>query len=849
METPKIKDKSIPKKLGRYEIHEPIGSGGMGMIFKGFDTKLKRPVAMKMISDKVKDESVRSNIRERFLNEARAAGALSHPNLVQIYDFGDLDEITFIVMEFIEGETLEQLLKSKGPSNLQQLFQITKEIGSGLSFAHKRGIIHRDIKPSNIIIEADTGMSKILDFGIAKFVDEEDMKLTSTGMVLGSTHYLSPEHITGRDLDGRSDIFCLGTLLYEASTGVLPFRGSNSSTILYKIVHFDPPPPHEVRPQLEMEFSRVIMKCLQKNPKDRYQRSQDLVDAIGEIEDSFRKKTDPSGSHSGEVKAFQQSYYVRDSQLITSLQTHKKITAQQAARYRGKAAYPLIVRDSLVTEEDMAAIVAECLNLPWIPKGRLKSLKVDPEATKLLDLQLMQTYHVLPFYVDHQHKKLSMLIDGVTDFQKDPDVLELFRQFEVKIYVSGRNTLARMIELRGGAHGATGEVLGGEDFVELQGNESKRVLLLEPKENAQSALLSLFQGNESSLVICSTAERAQEKIKAERFNHIWLNRSLVGDELAFESAIIKSNPSCDVRFYDHLGQELFEDSIHYSKFKDFFIRIVELFMGQGTPEIRKLSEDFATLAVRVARAVTENRKELDEVYFSALFYKWEKLRTNSRALSDYLYGVYRLRHIKNCYPERFDGRGPMGLKAHQIPAASRVITCLSIVDKLNPKMEPWSAENLKRLQESYHQYSGKQLDPVITAQVLEIIQPQSKQKARASVVIVDADEQFAKELQAHLKRVQIQADVFVDAREAFKQIQSKAPSLIITEVSPGGLDGFSLLTRLKTNSQLKDLPVVFISNSQHAQHSTKAIQLGAEDFISKSNDIQFLIAKLEKIIS
>ena len=853
METPKINEQSIPKTLDRYELQERIGAGGMGLIYKGYDTRLKRPVAIKMISDRVKDDSVRKNIRERFFNEARAAGGISHPNIVQIYDFGEINDIVYIVMEYIEGETLEQILKTRGTLNIEQLLKISKEMASGLGFAHKRGIVHRDIKPSNIIIEANTGVAKILDFGIAKFIDEEEMKLTSTGMVLGSTHYLSPEHIIGKNLDGRSDVFCLGTVLYEAASGQLPFRGTNSSTILYKIVHFDPPPPTELRPELNVGISKMIMHCLQKKSADRYQKCEDLIELVTKIERELISKSSGEAANPGAAQIVQQSYFVRDSQLLTSLVTQKKLNSEEAALYRGKIVYDAVINDGLLAEDDLASTISECLQIPWIPKGRLKSVRVSIGAFKLLPLDVLKKYNLLPFFKDDSKKSISMIIDGYSDFQAHPQVAQLFGKYFFQPYIGGKSVVQRLIqhkqmqdesgELSGGILTETGEIYNDADI------QDKRVLLIEPQQNYQQALINLFKGHDQSLSLSTNIQDAIGKMKSEKFHHVWANRDLVGDEIAFESIIIRSNPSCDVRFYDQLGEELFEDSIQYVKFREFFVRVLQVFLYQGPKEQRQKAQEYASLAVRLARVLTQNQKELDEVYFSALFYQIEKLRKVNRRLSDIFSGIYRFKHIMDCVPERYDGRGPLAIKANSIPIASRILAILELFEKINPEMKDFNVDQYGKLKEVLDMASGKQLDPILGGQLLELIRPSERPARIRKVAIIDGDPDFSAQLQAHLKRIDASTVVYPDGASALSGIKKDRPDLIITEVMLAKLDGFALAARIRADQILQNIPFIFVSESQRAEHSTKAIQLGAEDYILKTSEPQFIVAKVEKILN
>ncbi|HLK52929.1 MAG TPA: serine/threonine-protein kinase, partial [Candidatus Angelobacter sp.] len=208
----------------------------------------------------------------RFQNEARAAGVLNHPNIVTIYDAGEQDGIFYIAMEFIEGTTLHELLTEKRVLATEEVLQYTRQISRGLDYAHSNGIVHRDIKPANIMITAN-GTVKIMDFGIAK----SGGQVTNTGQVLGTPNYMSPEQVKGRALDGRSDLFSLGVILYEMLTGEKPFVGQNVTTIIYKIVNETPITPRDLDVTVHPGLSAIVTKALAKAPDDRYQTCADLV--------------------------------------------------------------------------------------------------------------------------------------------------------------------------------------------------------------------------------------------------------------------------------------------------------------------------------------------------------------------------------------------------------------------------------------------------------------------------------------------------------------------------------------------------------------------------------------------
>lgn len=852
MERPKANEDGIPEKLDRYELRERIGAGGMGLIYKGIDTRLKRPVAIKIISDRVKDPSVRKNIRERFFNEARAAGGLSHSNLVQIYDCGEIDSIAYIVMEFIEGETLEELIKSKGPLNTEDLLRITREVSSGLAFAHKKGIVHRDVKPSNIIIEAHSGIAKILDFGIAKFVNEEDLKLTSTGMVLGSTHYLSPEHIIGKNLDHRSDIFCLGTMLYEAATGALPFRGSNSSNILYKIVHFDPASPQELRPELPPEISGLIMKCLKKTAAERFQRCEEIEKEAINIQSGFAAdRISPSAKST--PSAASKSFFVRDSQILSAIQTQKKLPSEQIAILKGKPVVETILREDLLSEDDLGRLIADCLTLPWIPRGRLRSLKIADTAFNTLPLDTLKKYNVLPFFRDNEKKLLSVIIDGTSDFQKDPAVVDLSQKLQLQFYVCGRPTIQKLIDLkvRQATDGTldSGIALDTEEQLATYDIAQKRVLLVDNQTHHHEALIKLFKRHENSLIISGDLKEAELKLKREKFDFVWVYRPLIGDEIDFEMSILKQNPQSEIRYYDNLGLELFQESVPYRKYREFFNRIVHMFTAQATGTQKTQALDFASFAVKIAKPLTQNVRVLDEVYFASLFWKWERVKAGNLKSIDIFDGLFRLRNIFDAIGERFDGRGALGLKELQIPLAARVITALMPFDTIHPRLDkPWTDQEVDELRAKYAQYSGKQLDPIITAAVLEQLRPIGGGQRSTKVAIVDSDSKFSSQLAAQLKQIYADATVYQDGVSALAGIKKNKPDLIITEVMVSKLDGFSLCARLRGDELLKNIPMVFLSESSAPEHSTKAIQLGAEDFILKSSESSFIIAKLEKML-
>jgi len=257
--------------VGRYEITGELGRGAMGVVYKALDPTIGRTVALKTMRLDVHGLDAQEMVR-RFQNEARAAGVLNHPNIVTIYDAGEHDGIFYIAMEFIEGTTLHEILAEKRVLSTEEVLQYTRQIARGLDYAHSNGIVHRDIKPANIMITAN-GTVKIMDFGIAK----SGGQVTNTGQVLGTPNYMSPEQVKGRQLDGRSDLFGLGVILYEMMTGEKPFVGQNVTTIIYKIVNENPITPRDLDVTVHPGLSAIVVKALAKAPDDRYQTGAELV--------------------------------------------------------------------------------------------------------------------------------------------------------------------------------------------------------------------------------------------------------------------------------------------------------------------------------------------------------------------------------------------------------------------------------------------------------------------------------------------------------------------------------------------------------------------------------------------
>jgi serine/threonine protein kinase len=267
--------------VGCYNITARIGAGGMGEVFLAVDSRLERQAAIKFLPADMASDPDR---RQRFIREARAACAINHPHVCVVYDVGEAsDGRPFIAMEFVEGQSLDMLVQ-QGPVEITQLTQIAAQVADALDAAHSRGIIHRDIKPANISVNA-RGLVKVLDFGLAKRVPNgadgqdrtQDFEQTQAGQVVGTLCYMSPEQLLGKEIDHRSDLFSLGVVLYELSTGQKPFDGSSFAEIINRIVHSQPPAIARLNYEAPPELERITLKCLQKLPDRRYQSARELM--------------------------------------------------------------------------------------------------------------------------------------------------------------------------------------------------------------------------------------------------------------------------------------------------------------------------------------------------------------------------------------------------------------------------------------------------------------------------------------------------------------------------------------------------------------------------------------------
>jgi len=262
-------------QLGKYRIDGVLGKGAMGVVYKGFDPGIERVVALKTIRKEMFSESEQLELIGRFKNEAQAAGRLTHPNIVTVYDYGEDAESAYIAMEFVEGTGLDTLMAPARPTPLPRVLAWMGDLLQGLEYAHSRGVVHRDVKPANLLITRGARV-KISDFGIARI---ESSTLTQAGSMIGTPSYMSPEQFRGEPVDGRSDVFSSAILLYQLLTGARPFTGS-ASTVMQQILNEDPAPPSQVLPALGTGFDALLARAMAKRPDARYPSARAFHEAL-----------------------------------------------------------------------------------------------------------------------------------------------------------------------------------------------------------------------------------------------------------------------------------------------------------------------------------------------------------------------------------------------------------------------------------------------------------------------------------------------------------------------------------------------------------------------------------------
>ncbi len=417
--------KALPEKIGKYEIQEVLGKGGMGVVYKAFDRAISRSVAIKSISKSLLDPGELEHVMGRFRHEAQAVGRLVHPRIVQIYDYGEDDETAYIVMELVNGKTLQQHLTQEITYEIREVSEIVRQLLDGLGHAHAEGVVHRDIKPSNIMINSD-GRIKISDFGIARI---ESSKLTQLGDVLGTPHYMAPEQFLGGEVDALADLFAVAVIAYELLTGRKPFSG-NTASVMQQVLNERPPDPTMLNGRLSPLMNRVLQTALAKKREDRFPNAREFSDAFKEAIDatlSGAAETIPPGA----------------PDTAALLNAARLLNAGPGSGYATGEGLPAFIGDSAISLDTS------------IKKARL--LIIDDEERILTALKSLfrKRYHV--FTTTDGNKALEFLrkyqMHVIISDQRMPAMLgvELLRQSRdisprsVRILLTGYSDLAAIV--------------------------------------------------------------------------------------------------------------------------------------------------------------------------------------------------------------------------------------------------------------------------------------------------------------------------------------------------------------------------------------------------------------------
>lgn len=413
------------KMIGKYEIRGELGAGGMGVVYKGWDSAIARAVAIKGINKSSLPEGEAESVIQRFRQEAQAVGRLVHPRIVQIYDYIEDNEAAYIVMELVNGKTLAQHLNKQEKFGLHEIGQIVSQILDGIGYAHAHGVVHRDMKPANILVNSD-GRIKIMDFGVAH-VDSSTM--TRVGDVIGTPSYMSPEQFMGVEVDSAADLYAVGVIAYELLTGKRPFAASSPAAVMRQVLNDDPVLPTTHNPQLSPLLNTVIFKALAKKPADRFANAQEFSDAFKE---AIRASMDLQTGH---PKA--------DSLDVSRLMNSAQLLSSQTPQPSNIAATPTETEDSPISLDTS------------IKQARI--LIVDDEERILTALKSLfrQRYHV--FTTTDGHKALDFLtryqMHVVISDQRMPimtgvELLKRSREISphsVRILLTGYSDLAAIV--------------------------------------------------------------------------------------------------------------------------------------------------------------------------------------------------------------------------------------------------------------------------------------------------------------------------------------------------------------------------------------------------------------------
>ncbi len=354
-------------KVDQFRLDEYLAQGAMGLVFKARDTTLDRTVAIKLISKKDDLTVEMAEARRRLIQEAQAAGRLTHPNIVTIYSYGDTEEFQYICMEYVVGRTLAEVLRECPVLDIEEALSIFEQILQALDAASHEGIVHRDIKPANIIITTE-GKVKVMDFGIAKL---PSLSMTTTGTVLGTPYYMSPEQISGQKVDTRSDIFSVGAVLYQALTGTRPFEGESTVALIYKIIQSEPVPANILNVRTSASVANVIKKALAKDPCQRFQTPAEMLQAL-KFAVVNREDASPGAT---EAKLLQSCH---DATVISNLQVKPAVVPVQKTGTKKSQSMP---------DSNSPSIQVYSITPPTSPKAGNEKVAVKAPGPLLQEIQ------------------------------------------------------------------------------------------------------------------------------------------------------------------------------------------------------------------------------------------------------------------------------------------------------------------------------------------------------------------------------------------------------------------------------------------------------------------------------